>query len=327
MNEAIETPNAAEESTSLADHESSFHAPEPRPEAAAVAVSEPDAPAGDEPVETDAERAERERDDQGRFKPKHRAKSQRATPADVPRIQELTRRLRETEAERDRLKALSSAPAPVKREPPKDFTDPEPQYEDFADQPDQYQAHMRALAAWDRRKEAAEQSKTQYETSTKAEIEARNAARDVWFKEQESKHLDRMKAYHEAHPEAQQILDAAGEVWLTPAMYAAVMTAENSPELLIRVAQDVDLRDDLIDLTEGKPLSRDLVERVQRRLNRGVKAVTTGSAAPQPKPVPAVPRPPNPVRTGPMKTGDALPDDDSSLTAHESAYYGKGRRR
>ncbi len=55
------------------------------------------------------------------------------------------------------------------------------------------------------------------------------------------------------------------------------------------------------------------------------QAGTTGSAAaPQ---TPVAPRPPNPVRTGPMKTADEPPgDDDMSLANHER-YFGLGRRR
>src|SRR6267378_567277 len=54
------------------------------------------------------------RDEKGRFvRPRHRARSQQAGSEDVPRIAELTRRLRDTEAERDALKGgVARTPAP-----------------------------------------------------------------------------------------------------------------------------------------------------------------------------------------------------------------------
>lgn len=341
-------PNTADESTSLSDHEQSFHAPpSPRVKAgeAVPGADDDDAPAP----------AADGRDDKGRWK----ARSQRATPADVETINQLTKELREIEdelgvkierkqGESDRVynlrkrvelakiakgqaKQPEKAAAPVlppapTREAPKPFEEKEPQYDDFASEPDQYLAYTRALAAYDRRKDEAARESKSYETENFAAIKARNEAREKWFGEREHEHYTRLEAYVKANPHAQAIIDQAGDVKLTPAMYAAIITADNSPELLVRVAQDVNLRDDLIDLTEGKPLNRDLVERVQRRLNRGSQSVKTGAdAPPPPKPIPAVPRPPTPVRTGPMKTGETLPDDDSSLSAHESAFHRRRR--
>ena len=53
-------------------------------------------------------------------------------------------------------------------------------------------------------------------------------------------------------------------------------------------------------------------------------AVSTGSA---PARMPTlVPRPPNPVRTSPMKDADAAPSDESSLADHERAFAPKRRR-
>jgi len=317
-------------SESLGDHEQSFHGAQAPP----PAVPDPAATADPAEATTDDQR-----DPSGRFKPKHRAKSQQATPADTPRIAELTRRRHEAEerataaearaAELERRLTAPREPVkaalPVPEATPETFTEKEPAYEDFADAPDQYAAHLRAVAAWDRRKEAFEAKQAAAQDQGHQAIAERNAKRDAWFAEQETAHAGRMKAYHEAHPEAQDVLDAAGDVQLTPAAYMAVMTAENGPDLLMRLASDEVLRDDVFDLTEGKPLSRDLVARVQRRLNRGLTAGTTGAAQrPQPK---AVPRPPTPVRTAPMQTGDSVPDDESSLAAHEGAFFRRSIRR
>jgi hypothetical protein len=135
-----------------------------------------------------------------------------------------------------------------------------------------------------------------------------------------------METFHQANPQATDIIDKA-EVYLNPVMLAAVITSDKSPELMLRLAQDPELVDDLHVLTDDKRPSRDLVAYVQRRMNRGLKVGTTGSTAPAPN-VPALPRPPNPVRTGVMKPADSPPGDDASLAEHERVYgTGGGRRR
>lgn len=343
------------DSSSLADHEQAF-AP------STLGVSRPPAPAvpdraddGLDPpeAETAEQKADRERDEKtGQFT-KHRAKSQRAGVDDVEKINAYTKRIREAEeslgikvekqpGESERVYQLrrraelleakrEAARIEARPEPkpipkaPEPFNEPKPKYEDFADEEDQYAAWMLATAAWDRKREAADGAIKSHETQRNEAIAARNKQRDEWFQARESEHLDRMARYHEAHPEAQAILDEAGDVQLTPALYSAIMTAENSPELLILVAQNEDLRDDLTILTDGKSVTKDLVALVQRRLNRGLTAGVTGSAPAPAKPVPAVPRPPNPVRTGPMTAADTPPGDEDSLAAHEK-FYGSKRR-
>ncbi len=80
---------------SLAEHEAEFGTVDKRPQAD---------PEGE--PEEDSRRPPRDRDETGKFvKPteKHRAAKQEAGARDVPRIQELTRKLREAETERDAL--------------------------------------------------------------------------------------------------------------------------------------------------------------------------------------------------------------------------------
>lgn len=338
------------ETDSLADHEQAFQpGREPR-------APEPVIDRADDGLEPEP-KADTERGPNGQFQPRQRAKSQQAGKDDVAQINAYTKRIREAEeslgikvekqpGESERvyqlrrraelLEAKKEAarveakpepkPVPVVPKKPEPFNEPEPKYEDFADAPDQYAAHLRAVAAWDRRREAAEGAIKQHETQSHEAIAERNRRRDEWFKARETEHLDRMAAYHESHPEAQAILDKAGDVSLTPALYSAIMTAENSPELLILVASQEDLRDDLTILTDGKPVTKELVALVQRRLNRGLTAGTTGSAPAPVKPVPAVPRPPNPVRTGPMKADDTPPGDDDNSVANHEKFYGAKRR-
>jgi hypothetical protein len=66
-------------------------------------------------------------------KGRHRAASQQASPADVPRIAELTKRLRETEAERDSLKTQRATPAPQPRVEPMAEPTAKPVLKQFVD--------------------------------------------------------------------------------------------------------------------------------------------------------------------------------------------------
>jgi hypothetical protein len=324
-----------DDSMSLSQHEATYvqpeSAPAETPEPAPVPEPQPEPTAEPEPESEDAkpERPDAggERDEHGRWKPKekHRAKSQHATPADVPRIQALTKKLREAEERAAKLEQQMKAPRPAPiPAPPKEFADAEPKYEDFANEPDQYAAWMRAVTAFDRKKDSFEQQKTAHTTAREAEIKQRNEQRDQWFKEKLNAHGQRIEQLYTTNPEAEKTIEAAN-VDLNPVMLAALISAENSDQLALKLAQDPELVDDLHLLTDDKQPSADLVAYVQRRMNRGVKVGTTGSTAPAPV-VPALPRPPNPVRTGVMKAADTPPGDDASLSEHERAY-GTGRRR
>ncbi len=61
----------------------------------------------------------------------------------------------------------------------------------------------------------------------------------------------------------------------------------------------------------------------QRLTTPPAQAVSTGSAARLLPP--AAPRPPNPVRTGPLTTGDSPPDDDDQSLANHERYFGRRR--
>jgi hypothetical protein len=99
----------------------------------------------------------------------------------------------------------------------------------------------------------------------------------------------------------------------------------NGPASVYYLAQHQDDFNELVLLTDQKAVTEASVAAVQRRLKQltsSTQAVTTGSAPRTPSYVP--PRPPNPVRTGPIRAGNELPGDDASLAEHERAY---SRRR
>lgn len=66
-----------------------------------------------------------------------------------------------------------------------------------------------------------------------------------------------------------------------------------------------------------------LAQRLSAPSSRGLAAPTGSAAAPVVIPGP---KPPNPVRQGPMRTGDEPPGADASIAEHER-YYGAVRRR
>lgn len=220
-----ETPNPAVEqppATSLADHAAQF---------GATALAE--APAA-EPV-VDDEDAEPSR---------HRAKSQNAKPADITKIAELTKQLRDAEDAlglaltreegeserafrlRQRIAIVDAAakanakkpqpPAevaqPQRIDPPppppqatNEFTEAEPTIEQFLDKADPQSAYYRALAGYDRRKEEFE--RTQAAQLKYAEDFAKaEAAR---FQAIGEAHRQRLDAFRKDHPDFDAVVSAA----------------------------------------------------------------------------------------------------------------------
>lgn len=268
--------------------------------------------------------------------PRHRAKSQQAKAEDVPRIAELTRRLRETERERDEWKGKAT-PAPVAPTPAAEptrtvtpsapatsgdtFPDAEPTLEQFMDQPDPYSAWQRALGRYDRKKEAwdAEQVTKQSQATAAKQAEEHKWQADI------TAHQTRVQSFASAHPDFGTVTQELMQQNLPSVLLTAIVRSDNSPELIYHLAQHPDDLDELYLLSDGKTASDASVAILQRRLLK-----LYGSAAPTGSvPVAAAnipPRPPNPVRTGPLKPSDALPGDDASIAEHEKVW-GKRRRR
>lgn len=317
-----DTPAAPPEpDVSLAEHESSFPAagkipspsllaqepdddePVPEPDEPAPPREEPPAPTPPAPQETRTRT------------PRHRARSQQATPADAPRIQELTAKLRETEKQVTALQQRLSTPPPLPKEPAA-FTDPEPDPNQF----DDALALARAQSAWDRRKAESDAQQSSYTTARETADRDRITRNDAFFKTKHDAHMSRMDAYYQQTPTAQADFERAKDQDITAVMAAAVsLLDDQSPRALHTLVKDHDLRDELVLQTLGKPLTPQLVALVQRRILSRMPAVLTGSVAAARSPV-LVPRPPNPVRTTPQVPADQPPDDRAPLSAHERAF-------
>lgn len=313
----FQRPDAApEEPGSLADHEAEF--------SNAPRVVEAD----DEPI----------------AQPRHKAKSQRATPDDVEKINALTQRLRAAEsdlgvkAEREdgeservynlrkrtelaeavrAAKQASSAPRPATTPTPipapPQFAEAEPTIDKFADKEDPYSSWTRAVAAWDRRKEAFDGQQQQAAQAPQREMAATNARIETAYK---AGALEFVKTA----PDFNAVVAAAAHKPTPPALFSAIMSdPANGPRWAYLMAKSDDLFDDLFSFTVNLPFSPETVAMVQRRLKARMPAADTGSAAPQTRPI--TPRPPNPVRTVPTaRPASRPPGETASLSDHERAY-------
>lgn len=277
--------------------------PEPEPE------PEPD---GDDNAES--------RESNGRFRGRHRARSQQASAEDVPRIRELTAKLRTAEAERDALKQARTAPIepvtqpvtprPDASQPPKaQFDKPKPTLDDMvaAGHEDAYEALIEARADWRDEKREWEQRHTE---SSRAEQQEQ-----ARLTQQIAAHSARVTAFSESHPDFNAVLDAIPkDEKLTPIMERAIFEHDKGPEMVYHLATHPELRDEFFLLTLDKTLTPEAVASMQRRLLQRMQVVSTGSTAPPDRFI--APRPPNPVRTGPLKLGDEPPSDTESLDEH-----------
>lgn len=320
---ASETVPAAPVETSLSEHEAAY----------VSGLTREPAPAAEKPATETAE-AETERDEKGKFKERHRAKSQVASPDDVPRIQALTKRLREAEAERDALKQarpaavepLKAAPAPAAKAPERfpsfeaylaQDGNAEKSFDDWLDDREAWNYERR------RSQERAEEAYTADRRATDTLIAA---------------YRTKCEAVLAQYPDFEDVVNPAeGPIAVSKVVERAVL--EVGPEVAYYLATHPEERDALsadTDIDPRNPAFRATVAATRRYLSTLVAdaqrsapssraaAVSTGSALALV--TPPVPRPPNPVRTAALRGSETLPNDESSLADHERAFA-PGRRR
>lgn len=324
MNETIDAPvidtpvtpvAPVPDDASLADHEAAFGRTKAEPSDDADDDAKPD-------------RARDPKSGQFSDKPRHRAQSQKARAEDVPRIQELTKRHREAEARAEAAEARAAAlEAKQKPEAPAAFTDAEPTIEQFANEPDPYAAWTRALAKYDRKKETHEERAQSAEVAAKArETQARDAEA-TRAKTEQNGYQGKLETFVSEHPDFGTLLSKWGDengTDIPPALVAAFWRLDNGPEVVYSLLQNPLVFDEMILLADGKPVTDAHVATLQRLLTSKTRAqaARTGSVAAITHSL--APRPPNPVRTGPMRSSDTPPTDESSLADHEKFY---GARR
>ncbi len=228
-------------------------------------------------------------------------------------------------------KKPATAAAPVAAPPPvpaipSAFTEPEPKLEQFSDKDDPYAAWNRAIAAYDRRKDAFDAQQTQAKAAHEKATADAQAAQEARLKTVMESYNAKVAEFKKTGPKDFEAVVANSNPEMTPLLFEAIVTADNAPLLVYTLSAQPLLLDEVFLLTDGKPINEQSVASTQRWLTQRVQAARTGSAVASP-PTPPVPRPLNPVRTGPMQTGDAPPKDGHSLREHEQAYAYKGRRR
>ena len=334
--EIDDTVGETDDGGSLADHEASFGGPVAREDAKQAKddskAVEATAEGTDESTEPAQESKSDERDEQGRFK--HRAKSQQAKPEDVPRIRELTKRLRDAEMDRDRWRSQIEqgnghradvrpdvgTPKPVQPEakPSAGFTEPEPKLEQFDAHDDPYGSYLRAVTRWEARQERFEWDRQATEARTRAEQEAVRRAAAERVQEVTESYRSKLEPFVTSHPDFNDLMSQYGTFELSPLAQATLMLHDKGPDLVYYLLQHPDELAEMQLLTDGKAVSESTVATATRWLERRASAVLTGSAIPSvPKRTP--PPPPNPVRTVPNR-GDSTPTDDGSLAEHERAF-------
>ena len=291
-------------------------------------------------------------------KPKYRSKSHRALPEDVPEIAALTKQLREAEdaikidrkpgendkvyllRKRAEIAKLASArqampevkPEPVREAPPaavvaqpSAFTEKEPTLDQFASEADPYAAWQRALARYDRRKDAFEASQEVQKSTFRAQEETFNREINDGIRA----HAQRAQALAESRPDVKALFAAEAakppqeQIQLTLAVRGAIEFHERGPEMVVALLQNPELADELFLLTTGRavgdPRTDSLVATVRRRLLQRISGAPSGSPAPS-RPVKLAPRPPNPERTVPQTPRDSSPSEaPGSLAAHRAS--------
>lgn len=271
---------------------------------------------------------------------KHTAASQRATPEDVAEINKLTRELREAEqrlADKDpdakasprvrtlrrqlaALRALetpapaktetTAAPVPRETASTSEFTDKEPEIEDFANDPDPYKAWTKAQIKWESKRDRFEATQQQ-----------RTAESEQQYRQENEQAQQRVEAFAQTKPDFDQVTAKIATKNIGPLMVKVVTVSDKGPEFVYHLAQHPDLLDELVFETHDKPITDTNVAVLQRRLTQALsqgQAVSTGSVAPARPYTP--PKPPNPVRTGPIKTADEPPDQAGSIAEHRKHF-------
>lgn len=313
VNAAIQTPPpgevappSTEEPVSLADHAAQFDPKRP---------AEPTDTVQAEGTSSQAER------------PRHRAKSQQASAADVPRIAELTKKLREAERERDEWKSKVSTPPPVEPtkapilEKPTPAASAKPTWKQFEDEiGTKYDSWAAAQDAYADARDAwkdAQGKQAQSEQAFKASEE--KLIQSYVTRAQET--AKSVPDFFEKTGAAKAALDAAPEL-----LTIAVITDDKGPEIAYYLATHPETLAELSLLTDGKSVTANSVALLQRRLSSYRLPAAPIASAPVIPPHTPAPRPPNAMRTAPMKTGDDLPAEGHSLAEHRRAFDPKRRR-
>jgi len=330
------------------------------PDGTSTPVTTTDAPAttdgSAETPDAGTTTAEPARDELGKFRRRHRARSQAAGPDDVPRIQALTKKNRELQEQLDKFQKapVASAPVPIPQsgQPAAAPAAPIPQTPPPVPQPPQPRPQglpqtFPAFDAWQALQGNADKT---YDDYTDARSDWRWLVNDQARRQMEAAHAafttrqTRIDAYEKGkvdartkYPDFDTALNASPTI--SGVMVEALLAADKPAEVAYYLATHPEITTEL---------SRDTINHdpsAYGPMKRLLDSFIVASATPSPPtaqhaadkktgsalalvPQPAVPKPPNPVRTqAPVSADDELPGDDASLEDHERAFHKGGRRR
>lgn len=222
---------------------------------------------------------------------------------------------REVEAARAELERLNAERAklaqPAQRTPQQPTQaqgDPEPKLEDFKDQADPTLAYFRAVSAWEGRKAYREESRN-------AQIAAQRQRDIAHFDKRMSGLQDRLKSYHEKHPEFGKSLNPIVSDLIVKEHFSmpgkngvpladAIVDSENTGELLEYFTAHFDDFQRLLTLPPTE-VGRE-IGKIETRLTT---ASSTGPVV-QPPPVSKAKPPIKPVGASPVVSDDEADDSD-----------------
>jgi hypothetical protein len=269
---------------------------------------------------------------------RHRSRKQQARSGDVPRIAELTRRLRETEAERDALKGgtapvpaaavapvasagttttppptsrAAAAPLPPVRSADKD---PEPNPEKY----DDYIKWQRDYGLWAGR-ESLRAARAEHEQAQQAETQRTEATR------LETQWKAGITAAKAKYADFEQVAFAPTRIPKNSLVDAWILEHKSGPDVLYHLQKHPQELDVMLAASDVFQQVEALTLLSQRLSGSRTAAVVTGAApalVAQP-----VSRPPTPVRTGPMHGSDEPPDPESVGLSGHTRYYGTPKSR
>lgn len=261
--------------------------------------------------------------------PRHRARSQQAGAGDAPRIAELTRKLRETERERDELKtkttaevvarpATPTAPVAPKQPAAETTLGARPDASDSAKYPSGLYdpQYVEDLADW--KFDQREQKKTQEQTekTRAADLEKLTTAFDARF-----------QAGLKTYPNLSKSLQANPTLIPKGSLIDLfIFESERGIDLLHDLYQHPEEVGRILAIQSPVLQVGELSLRQQRLSNPTGSQAAVGSGAAAPALSTPAPRPPTPLRTGPMRPVDEPLGEQATLADHEKVF-GNGRRR
>ena len=264
--------------------------------------------------------------DEDSHRPSHRGSRAKSKMA-AARINRLTAERNEL---RQRLEAVEKAqkaspqaqPKPpvyqVPAVPTEAFKEPEPKLDDFANEEDPYGAWILEKAEWRARKRDHEAVRSHQESH----VQALSKQQEEYWQGVTLTHKGKLMAAVQAKPELLQVLQQADSaVQLPTILDRAIMLDDDSVSVAVFLASHQDALDDLVSRAVALPPTEQSVALLRRLVRQRMSAGTTGSVPPA-KSTPA-PRPPNPVRTGTIRTGNEPPPEGSSIADHAKYWQPK----